>query len=70
MRIFGLFGGRGKAPLRPEQQINNATLQQEKVNEIVSEQDARYDAMTPEQRDEYYMKPSLMTRIKKSFRGQ
>ena len=50
--------------------MNNATLEQEKVNEVVSKQDARYDAMTEEEREKYYMKPSLMTRIKKGLRGQ
>jgi hypothetical protein len=50
--------------------MKGAALEQEKVNEIVSKQDARYDAMTEEERDQYYMKPNLMTRIKKSLRGQ
>jgi hypothetical protein len=70
MRVFGLFGGRGSATPRPEQQLNSATLQQEKVDDVLATQDARYDAMTPEQREQYYMKPSLMTRIKKALRGQ
>jgi hypothetical protein len=71
MRIFGLFGRkRGNQTLRPEQQMNSATLQQEKVNEIVSKQDARYDAMTEEEREKYYLKPNLLTRIKKALRGQ
>ncbi len=71
MRIFGLFGWkRGNQTLRPEQQMNSATLQQEKVNEIVSKQDARYDAMTEEEREKYYLKPNLLTRIKKALRGQ
>jgi hypothetical protein len=50
--------------------MKGATLQQEKVEEIVSKQDARYDAMSEEERAKYYMKPSLMTKIKKSLRGQ
>jgi len=50
--------------------MNSAALQQEKVDEIVSKQDSRYDAMTEEERAKYYMKPSLMTKIKKSLRGQ
>jgi hypothetical protein len=70
MRVFGLFGGRGRATPRPEQLMNSATLQQEKVDEVLAKQDARYDAMTPEERETYYMKPTLMTRIKKVFRGQ
>jgi hypothetical protein len=50
--------------------MNSAAAQQEKVDEIVTKQDARYDAMSDEEREKYYMKPSLMTRIKKSLRGQ
>ena len=50
--------------------MNNAAVEQDKVDHIVAEQDAHYDAMTPQQRDEYYMKPKLTTRIKKAFRGQ
>ena len=72
MRIFGI-GGRGRRNpemLRPEQQMNRAALQQEKVDEIVSKQDAHYDSMTTEEREKYYMKPSLMTRLKKALRGQ
>jgi len=69
--MFGIFGGRrGPAPLRPDQQMNRAELQEEKVDEVVSKQDARYDSMTPEEREKYYMKPSFMTRVKKSLRGQ
>jgi hypothetical protein len=70
MRTFGFFGWRGRAVLRPEQRMNNATVEQEKVIEVVAKQDARYDAMTEEQREQYYMKPKLTTRIKKAFRGQ
>jgi hypothetical protein len=50
--------------------MNSATLQQEKVDEVLSKQDARYDSMTDEEREKYYMKPSLKTRLKKSLRGQ
>jgi hypothetical protein len=71
MRVFGLGNGRRtREALRPEQQMNSAAAQQEKVDEIVTKQDARYDAMSDEEREKYYMKPSLMTRIKKSLRGQ
>jgi hypothetical protein len=68
--LGGLVGRKTRATPRPEQQMKSAALEQEKVNEILSEQDARYDAMTEAQRDEYYMKPSLKTRIKKALRGQ
>lgn len=73
MRVLGFFGGRGRRgpeTLRPEQQMNSAALQQEKVDEIVSKQDAHYDAMSEQERAKYYMKPSLMTKIKKALRGQ
>jgi hypothetical protein len=71
VRVFGRFGlGRGRAQLRPEQKLNNATVEQEKVDEIVAKQDARYDAMSDEERKRYYMKPNLITRIKKTLRGQ
>jgi hypothetical protein len=69
-RLGGLVGRRTSASPRSEQQLKSAALEQEKVNEILSEQDARYDAMTEAERDEYYMKPKLLTRIKKSLRGQ
>jgi hypothetical protein len=68
--MFGIFGWRGRVVLRPEQRMNNETVEQEKVNEVVSKQDARYDAMTDEERERYYMKPKLTTRIKKTLRGQ
>jgi hypothetical protein len=64
------FLGRGALPLTPEQQMNSAALQQEKVNEVLAKQDARYDAMTDEEREKYYLKPSFMTKVKKALRGQ
>jgi hypothetical protein len=64
------FLGRGRAPLRPDQQLNNAEAEQEKVNEVLAKEDARYDAMTDEEREKYYVKPSPITKIKKFFRGQ
>jgi len=72
VRVFGFFGNgpgrRGPKTLNPEQQMNNSALQQEKVDEIVSKQDSRYDAMSEDEREKYYMKPSLMTKIKKALR--
>ena len=70
MRIFGLFGWRRSATLRPEQQMNSAALQQEKIDEVLAKQDARYDTMSDEEREKYYLKPSVKTRIKKALRGQ
>lgn len=72
-RIGGFGGGfvrGGKRVLTEEQQHNRDALQQEKVDEVLAKQDARYDAMTPEQRDEYYLQPGLLTRLKKALRGQ
>ena len=54
---FRLFGSGTKQVLSPEQQCNRDELGQEKVDEEVAKQDARYDAMTPEERDEYYLIP-------------
>jgi hypothetical protein len=56
--------------LTPEQQMNSATLEQEKIRDVLAKQDARYDSMTEEGREQYYLKPSLLTKIKKAFRGQ
>jgi hypothetical protein len=67
---FGGFGRGGRKVLSEEQIHNRDDLQQEKVDEVLSKQDARYDAMTPEERDKYYLKPSLLTKLKKAFRGQ
>jgi hypothetical protein len=50
--------------------LNAGALQQEKVDEVLAKQDQRYDSMTPDEREKYYMKPGLMTRIKKTLRGQ
>jgi hypothetical protein len=71
MRIFGIGGAgrRGPRTISPEQLKNNETLEQEKVDQVVGKQDARYDAMTEEERERYYMKPGLMTKIKKALRG-
>jgi hypothetical protein len=67
---FGGFGRGGKKVLTEEQIHNRDALQQEKVDEVLAKQDARYDAMSPEERDEYYLKPSLLTKLKKAMRGQ
>jgi hypothetical protein len=64
-RVTGMSG----APLRPEQQMNVDELEQEQVNQILAKDDARYDAMTDEEREKYYVKPSRITRFKKFFRG-
>lgn len=69
-RLGGLVGRRTSATPRPEQRMKSAALEQEKVNEVLAKQDARYDSMSEEERERYYLKPSLMTRIKKACRGQ
>ena len=50
--VFGRLGG--MAGLRwmqtPEQRMNRAALQQEKVNEVLAKQDARYDSMSDAER--------------------
>jgi hypothetical protein len=66
---FGFFRG-GRKMLTPEQQHSRAALEQEKVDQVLSKQDARYDAMTEEERTAYYLKPNFITRLKKSLRGQ
>ncbi len=70
MRFFGIgFGRGGPKILTPEQRMNMEDVEQEKVDHVVAKQDARYDAMTDEEREKYYMKPNLMTKIKKALRG-
>jgi hypothetical protein len=49
---------------------NSEVLQQEKIDDVLAKQDARYDAMSDEEREKYYLKPSVTTRIKKALRGQ
>ncbi len=67
---FGYGGRKGPRTLSQEQLINNETVVQDKVDQVVAKQDARYNSMTEEEREEYYMHPSLMTKIKKALRGQ
>ena len=50
--------------------MNDSILEREKIDKVLAKQDARYDSMSEEEREKYYMKPSLVTRIKKAFRGQ
>jgi hypothetical protein len=67
---FGGLGRGGRKALSEAQIHNREALQEEKVDEVLSKQDARYDAMTEEEREKYYMKPSLKTKILKALRGQ
>jgi hypothetical protein len=73
MPYSGLFGeglSRGPKVVSPEVQKNNAILNEDKVDHLIADQDARYDAMTEEERDKYYVHPNLFTKIKKAFRGE
>ena len=68
-RDFGLFGWRGGT--HPSDQMKNSeVIQQEKIDDVLAKQDARYDAMSAEEREKYYLKPSVTTRIKKAIRGR
>jgi hypothetical protein len=71
MPLFG-WGSRlgGSIPMSPEQQQNAADAEQEKIETAQSKEDARYDAMTEEEREKYYLKPSPLTKIKWYFRGE
>jgi hypothetical protein len=71
MGFFG--GGRQSAPRKmptPEQMKSADALGQDNVDNLVTKQDARYDAMTEEERDKYYVHPNLITKIKKAMRGE
>jgi hypothetical protein len=62
--------GPGPLPLRPDQKLNNADAEQENVNKILANDDARYDAMSDEGREKYYVKPSAPTKFKKLSLGR
>jgi hypothetical protein len=74
MPYFGVFGGGGQRGgpkmYTPEQIAASDALGQDNVDNLVSKQDARYDAMTEDERDKYYVHPNLMTKIKKALRGE
>ena len=63
----GGFLGRGRWMPTPEQQMNDAALEQEKVNQVLAKEDARYDAMGEAEREQYYLKPSVFTRLRRFF---
>jgi hypothetical protein len=60
----------GSLPISPDQQQNVADAEQDKIEEVRSKEDARYDAMTDEEREKYYLHPSPFTKIKWYFRGE
>jgi len=61
---------RGNRWQRPDQILNKSEAESMKVDEVTSNADARYDAMTDEEREKYYVKPSLKTKIVRALRGQ
>jgi len=69
-RLGGLVGRKTRAAPSPEQEMNDSILEREKISKILEKQDARYDSMSDEEREKYYLKPNLMTKIKKAIRGQ
>jgi hypothetical protein len=60
---------RGKVVPRPEQLLNTSQAESMKVDEVTRSDDARYDAMTDEERRAYYVSPSLGTKVKRFLRG-
>ena len=69
-RMGRMVGRKTQAPPSPEQQMNDSILEREKIDKVLEKQDARYDSMSEEEREKYYMKPSFVTKIKKALRGQ
>jgi hypothetical protein len=71
---MGIFGGSrqnsGPKVYTPEQIKSSDVLGQDNVDKLDAKQDARYDAMTEEERDKYYVNPNLITKIKKALRGE
>jgi hypothetical protein len=60
---------RGNKWQRPDQLLNKGQAESMKVDEVTGDADARYDAMTDEERQAYYVSPSRGTRLKKFIRG-
>jgi len=60
---------RGNRMQRPDQIGNKTEAESMKVDEVTSNADARYDAMTDEERQAYYVNPSRGTRMKKFIWG-
>lgn len=69
-RAGRIVGRKTQAPPSPEQETANSILEREKIDKILAKQDARYDSMSDEEREKYYLKPNLITKIKKAIRGQ
>lgn len=53
--------------MTPEQRLNADEAAQEKIERVLAKEDARYDAMNEAEREKYYLKPSLIARIRRYF---
>jgi hypothetical protein len=53
----------------PEQLREMGAAEQDRIAEHEAKDAARYDAMTPAQRDKTFVRPGLMTRIKQFWFG-
>jgi hypothetical protein len=63
-------GGRiGVAEPSPEQVREMGAAEEDRIAEHEAKDVARYDAMTPAQRDKEFVHPGLMTRIKQFWFG-
>jgi hypothetical protein len=52
---------------RPDQVLNKEQAESMKVDEVTHVDDSRYDSMTDEEREKYYVQPSLKTKIVKAL---
>ncbi len=57
-------------PARAFSSRRSASLRRLQDEKIEKKEDARYDAMTDEQREAYYVNPGLWTKVRKSLRGR
>jgi hypothetical protein len=64
------FGGRGRLTPRADQIQNKQGVEEIKLEHVEDDEDARYDAMTEEQREAYYVNPGLWTKLRKKARGR
>lgn len=53
----------------PQEILDDAALEELKVDRSNQTEDSRHDSMTDVQRDAYYVNPNLRTRIRKWMRG-
>jgi hypothetical protein len=62
-------GGRGALPPSPEQLRQRGAEEQDYLVEHEAKESARYDALTPSEREEVYVHPGLLRRIKQWMFG-